>query len=109
MQFNRRNFLKSLSRTALVLSFDQIFGAFDLRGQAATTKPEVGKGKEPANPLGVSFVDVAREAGLNAKTIFGGVEKDFAHSNATYGVMKAQAEAKQNVETTAAVPHSTQQ
>ena len=27
------------------------------------------------------------------KTIFGGVEKDFAHSNATYGVMKAQAEA----------------
>jgi branched-chain amino acid transport system substrate-binding protein len=27
------------------------------------------------------------------KTIFGGVEKDFAHSNATFGVMKAQAEA----------------
>jgi len=26
------------------------------------------------------------------KTIYGGVEKDFAHSNATYGVMKAQAE-----------------
>jgi branched-chain amino acid transport system substrate-binding protein len=29
----------------------------------------------------------------NLKTIYGGVEKDFAHSNATYGVMKAQAEA----------------
>jgi branched-chain amino acid transport system substrate-binding protein len=27
------------------------------------------------------------------KTIYGGVEKDFAHSNATYGVMKSQAEA----------------
>jgi branched-chain amino acid transport system substrate-binding protein len=27
------------------------------------------------------------------KTIYGGVEKDFAHSNSTYGVMKAQAEA----------------
>ena len=27
------------------------------------------------------------------KTIYGGVEKDFAHSNATFGVMKAQAEA----------------
>src|SRR5262245_27991595 len=27
------------------------------------------------------------------KTIYGGVEKDFAHSNATYGVMKGQAEA----------------
>ena len=29
----------------------------------------------------------------NLKTIFGGVEKDFAHSNATFGVMKQQAEA----------------
>jgi branched-chain amino acid transport system substrate-binding protein len=29
----------------------------------------------------------------NLKTIYGGVEKDFAHSNATYGVMKQQAEA----------------
>jgi branched-chain amino acid transport system substrate-binding protein len=28
----------------------------------------------------------------NLKTIYGGVEKDFAHSNATYGVMKKQAE-----------------
>jgi branched-chain amino acid transport system substrate-binding protein len=27
------------------------------------------------------------------KTVYGGVEKDFAHSNATFGVMKAQAEA----------------
>jgi branched-chain amino acid transport system substrate-binding protein len=30
---------------------------------------------------------------FDLKTIYGGVEKDFAHSNATYGVMKAQAEA----------------
>src|SRR5438874_979977 len=51
-------------------------GALDLRGQAATATPEIGKGKEPANPLGVSFVDVAREAGLNAKTIYGGVKKN---------------------------------
>ena len=29
----------------------------------------------------------------NLKAIWGGVEKDFAHSNATFGVMKAQAEA----------------
>lgn len=28
----------------------------------------------------------------NLKTMYGGVEKDFAHSNATYGVMKSQAE-----------------
>lgn len=27
----------------------------------------------------------------NLKTVYGGVEKDFAHSNATYGVMEAQA------------------
>jgi branched-chain amino acid transport system substrate-binding protein len=29
----------------------------------------------------------------DVKTIYGGVEKDFAHSNATFGVIKAQAEA----------------
>lgn len=74
MQFNRRNFLKSLSRTALVLSFDQIFGALDLRGQIAPAKSEAAK--ESSGPLGVSFVDIGRQAGLNVKTIFGGVKKN---------------------------------
>ena len=37
------------------------------------------------------FAWVKKEHG-GLKTIYGGVEKDFAHSNATYGVMKKQAE-----------------
>src|SRR5260370_35796408 len=46
----RRQFVQSLCRTATVFSFDQL-----LRGA----------------PLGVQFVNIAREAGLRAKTIFG--------------------------------------
>jgi hypothetical protein len=51
----RRGFLTSLCRTAAVYSFDQL-----LRSQ----------------PLPVSFVNVAREAGLKAKTIFGDERKN---------------------------------
>ena len=48
---SRRSFLRSLARTAAVFAFDDlIFGL----------------------PLPVVFVNVAREAGLNRKTIFGG-------------------------------------
>jgi len=75
LQFNRRNFLKSLSRTALVLSFDQIFSALDLHSQSAPA-PKSEAARENSNLLGVSFVDVARQAGLNAKTIFGGAKKN---------------------------------
>jgi len=38
---------------------------------AATVKSET-----PTTPIGASFVDVAREAGLNAKTIYGGEHKN---------------------------------
>ncbi len=48
---HRRSFIKSLCRTAAVFSLDQIV-------QGA--------------PLGVQFVNVAREAGLRASTTFGG-------------------------------------
>ena len=78
MQFDRRNFLKSLSRTALVLSIDQIFGFAGLGSQswASETQSAISAAKEGSAPLGVSFVDVARSAGLNAKTIYGGVKKN---------------------------------
>jgi hypothetical protein len=49
-RFDRRFFLRSLSRTAAVFSFDQLVSGFQ---------------------LDVQFVNVAREAGLNAKTIYG--------------------------------------
>lgn len=47
---NRRGFITSLARTAAVFSFDDL-----VRGQG----------------IGVQFVNVAREAGLRAKTIYG--------------------------------------
>jgi enediyne biosynthesis protein E4 len=75
----RRSFLKSLSRSALVLSFDGVLSMLAppaLRAlaqvQAASVKPKTNPGAD----LGVSFVDIAREAGLNAKTIYGGEKKN---------------------------------
>ena len=47
---SRRGFVQSLCATAAVFSFDDLLRAV---------------------PLGVQFVNVARQAGLNTKTIFG--------------------------------------
>ena len=55
MAFSRRHFFKSLFRSAAIFSFDQLISGA---------------------PLGVQFVNVAREAGLRAKTIFGGEKKN---------------------------------
>jgi hypothetical protein len=52
---SRRGLIRSICRTAAVFSFDQL-----VRGL----------------PLGVRFVNVAREAGLNSKTIFGSENKN---------------------------------
>jgi hypothetical protein len=54
---SRRDFVRSLARTAAVFSFDQIAGAL-------------------ASPLPVQFVNVAREAGLHAKTVFGSEKRN---------------------------------
>jgi len=74
---SRRSFLQSLSRSALVLSLESVlamarprrlFAASPLASQVAAPKP--------GNDLGLSFVNVAKESGLNAKTIFGGEHKN---------------------------------
>jgi hypothetical protein len=52
---SRRSFVKSLCATLPVFSLDQLLGGV---------------------PLGVEFVNVAREAGLRAKTIFGAERKN---------------------------------
>ena len=85
--------MKSLSRTALVLSFEDVLGlARPMRGLAAPQKP-TGSSRQayeaPARPapkgapspvtgtpLGVQFVDVAKQAGLHAETIFGGEHRN---------------------------------
>jgi len=96
----RRGFLKSLSRTALVLPLEEVLKlarpAFGLEGrspqegQSHNTMGSERQGYEaqarPApkglpspvtgTPLGVQFVDVARQAGLNVKTIYGGEHRN---------------------------------
>jgi enediyne biosynthesis protein E4 len=88
---NRRKFIRSLSRTALVLPFADIV-ALASPWQQQQAAPEQPKGIGPqertydakpappppgpkspleGTPLGISFVDVVKESGLNIKTIYG--------------------------------------
>jgi len=78
---SRRRFLKSLSRSALVLSLENVLSQFLPRtgllfGQAPGAKAAEPQSPVPLSPLGVNFVNVAKEAGLNVKTIFGGEHKN---------------------------------
>jgi enediyne biosynthesis protein E4 len=69
---SRRGFLKSLSRSALVLSLENVLSLARLpfaRAAASAVQPE-------ASPLGVTFLDVAKQSGLNAKTFYGGEHKN---------------------------------
>jgi hypothetical protein len=82
LKFPRRNFLKSLSRTSLVVSLESLLGAMrpifggmrpgtQNAGEKAAQKVANGSAS-----LGVSFLDIGKQAGLNAKTIFGGEHKN---------------------------------
>ena len=87
---SRRNFLKSLSRTALVLPLENILAfahrfRFDntsrsttsaVLRQAPAAAPAASPYPPPPAELGVSFLNVARDAGLHAKTVFGGEHKN---------------------------------
>ena len=80
----RRNFLKSLSRTALVLSFHDVLslaipaqqaGAAQGAARPAYNAPArlAPKMSSPiaGTPLGYQYLDVAAASGLHAKTIYG--------------------------------------
>src|SRR5215831_15959019 len=72
--FSRRAILQSLCRTALVLPLEGVLASVrSLWAQPASQSPEQSKSQ---TPLGVNFINVGREAGLNAKTIFGGEHKN---------------------------------
>jgi hypothetical protein len=82
--WSRRGFLKSLSRTALVLSLEDVL-SLSVEGQTSNSRPAYdAKPRAPktlpspviGTPLGFSFVDVAKQSGLNAKTIYGGEHKN---------------------------------
>jgi enediyne biosynthesis protein E4 len=70
--FSRRGFLKSLSRTALVLPLEGVLGM----GRPEFDPLAAENPAEKTRDLGVRFVDIAREAGLNARTVFGGEHKN---------------------------------
>ena len=72
---SRRVFLKSLSRSALVLSLEQVLAlAWPRRARANIMQQKAAP--ETATDLGVSFLNVGKESGLNTKTIFGGEHKN---------------------------------
>jgi enediyne biosynthesis protein E4 len=91
---SRRGFLKSLSRTALVLSLEDVLGlarpfaqqapadqkpkSSARQSYSAEARPAPKGAASPVagTPLGVQFVDVATEARLNVETIFGGEHKN---------------------------------
>ncbi|MGB7600570.1 MAG: CRTAC1 family protein [Candidatus Sulfotelmatobacter sp.] len=72
--------MKSLSRSSLVLSLESILGLATPRwlraGATPNQKTDPKVNPSEAQDLGVSFLNVARESGLNAKTIFGGEHKN---------------------------------
>ncbi|MGB7729157.1 MAG: CRTAC1 family protein [Candidatus Acidiferrum sp.] len=76
MPSTRRSFVKSLCRTSLVLSLETILSqaitGLGIRSQKANDSPLGIEGTSP----GVNFVNTAKAAGLNAKTIFGGEHKN---------------------------------
>jgi hypothetical protein len=77
LSFSRRNFLRSLSRTALVLPFSEVLTmATPTRLRNFLTFQTEGPPKSSNKEIGVSFINVARETGLNAKTIYGGEHKN---------------------------------
>jgi enediyne biosynthesis protein E4 len=87
MRRSRRNFLTSLSRTALVLALDDVLSlSVPAQQQGDNSRPAYSAPARPApklepspvagTPLGYSYVDVARSSGLNTKTIYGGEQKN---------------------------------
>jgi hypothetical protein len=73
---SRRAFLRSLSRSALVLSLENVLALARPRWLWGSPRQTASPPKEQSADLGISFLNVARESGLNAKTIFGGEHKN---------------------------------
>ena len=76
MSSSRRVFLRSLSRSALVLSLESVLALARPRWLWGNPRQNANPPKEQTADLSISFLNVARESGLNAKTIFGGEHKN---------------------------------
>ena len=78
---SRRRFLRSLSRSALVLPLEHLFAVIWPSLASPLSPSEPAKSSAPVSkiagtPLGVNFIDVAKECGLNSKTVYGGEHKN---------------------------------
>src|SRR5262249_24579675 len=73
---SRRVFLKSLSRSAFVLPFESVLALARPSWWQATAVQKKEEAAPAKSDLGVNFLNVARESGLNAKTIYGGEHKN---------------------------------
>jgi len=71
----RRRFLQSLCRTSLVLNFESVF-SLALSGRAFPYQKTDNPSPIAGTPAGVNFINVAKEAGLNTKFIYGGEHKN---------------------------------
>jgi len=94
MSSSRRSFLTSLSRTALVFSLEDVLSLAAPAQNAASqdaapqgaARPAYNTPPRPApkgapspvtgTPLGYTYTDVARAAGLNSKTVYGGEHRN---------------------------------
>jgi len=84
MRASRRRFIRSLSRSALVLPFADLLamaqklpGPIERSYDAKPMPPPAGpKSPIEGTPLGLSFRDVVKESGLAVKTIYGGEGKN---------------------------------
>jgi enediyne biosynthesis protein E4 len=84
MAWSRRNFLTSLSRTALVLTLQDVLALASPVQVGSRTPYNAPPRPAPAGapspvtgtPLGFQYVNVAAKSGLNLKTIYGGEHKN---------------------------------
>jgi enediyne biosynthesis protein E4 len=84
MAWSRRNFLTSLSRTALVLTLQDVLalaapvqvGSRTPYNAPPRPAPPGAPSPVAGTPLGFQYVNVAAHSGLNVKTIYGGEHKN---------------------------------
>jgi hypothetical protein len=72
----RRRFLQSLCRSSFVLSLESLLSLALPARFFSAQKPQAGASPIEGSPVGVNFVNVAKESGLNSKFIYGGEHKN---------------------------------
>ena len=72
----RRSFLESLCRSSFVLSLESIFPLILPARAFPRQTTDSSSGAVAGSPVGVSFINIAKESGLNVKFIYGGEHRN---------------------------------